>query len=100
MVPSNALSTWKGRDISWTTITTKNDTLLIQRLISLKCDLYSLRNRRKITAKELGTKGVSDELFVLKSKNKIKQKPNKPRRFWQLFSIVSKDDQENHHFGG
>lgn len=42
-------------------------------LISLKCDLYSLRNRRKITAKELGTKGVSDELFVLKSKNKIKQ---------------------------
>lgn len=57
------------------------------RLIQLKCDLYSLRNRIKISATKLGTKGVSDELFALKINNKIRQKPNKHESFWQLFSM-------------
>ena len=53
----------------------------------MKCDLYSLRNRMKISATKLGTKGVSDELFALKINNKIRQKPNKHESFWQLFSM-------------
>lgn len=62
----------RQRHISWTI---PNDVLLLLALISLKCELWFLRKKRKKSA--TSHKFTYNELFCFEKKNTTKQKPNK-----------------------